>query len=192
MNYTGRSQGQGLEQSREPFPVHGSSAVAPVEPLQPHPRLPPAAYCQGDRRLSQLPQKPHTGLPCSQTPGGLQQQTVTTPPYCPCLSFNTAPSDIVHFGNQSHGFAVGCLRLKAPCSPSALFRPAPSRSAHLSARLCRLKNSTMGGMAGPTTPLCVPPGISWYSYGTPSFFNSATFERVCSTGMVRSLSPWTA
>ena len=37
MNYTGRSQGQGLEQSREPFPVHGSSAVAPVEPLQPHP-----------------------------------------------------------------------------------------------------------------------------------------------------------
>jgi hypothetical protein len=42
MNTTGRSQGQGLEQTprtvlrREPFPVHGSSAVASVEPLKRH------------------------------------------------------------------------------------------------------------------------------------------------------------
>jgi hypothetical protein len=75
----------------------------------------PAGYFRGDRRLSQLPEKPYTTLPCShQTPGGLRRQTLTAPPYCPRFSYNAGSTDIIHFGAQSHGFAVRCLRLKAP------------------------------------------------------------------------------
>ena len=92
----------------------------------------PSGYCRGDRRLSQLPEKPYTALPCShQTPGGLRRQTLATPPYCPRFSYNAGSTDIIHFGAQSHGFAVRCLRLKAPSRT-----PAKARF-RLLVRLCR-------------------------------------------------------
>jgi hypothetical protein len=92
----------------------------------------PSGYCRGDRRLSQLPEKPYTALPCShQTPGGLRRQTLATPPYGPRFSYNAGSTDIIHFGAQSHGFAVGCLRLKAP------FRTPAKARFRLLVRLCR-------------------------------------------------------
>ena len=48
---------------------------------------------RGDRRLSQLPEKPYTALPCSPTPGGLPRQTMTTRRCCPRCVQDAGSSD---------------------------------------------------------------------------------------------------
>ena len=73
-----------------------------------------SGYFRGDRRLSQLPEKPCTALPCSdQTPEGPPRQTITTRRCCPRCPNTAGSSNCEYFGAQSHGFAVRCLRLKA-------------------------------------------------------------------------------